>query len=112
MKEQVTFFDGFDNALRTLIAGACGIAGRKGIEPADFTAALVTSLVGRAFDVASGLVPAEKAAQMIGDHARAALNHRYFLDGVKYVEAEARALDVPTLFDAIEAEQAHKVVAE
>lgn len=40
------------------------------------------------------------------------LNHRYFLDGVKYVEAEARAMDVPTLFDAIEAEQAHKVAAE
>jgi DNA modification methylase len=40
------------------------------------------------------------------------LNHRYFLDGVKYVEAEAQALDVPTLFDAIEAERAGKVAAE
>jgi DNA modification methylase len=40
------------------------------------------------------------------------LNHRYFLDGVKYVEAEARALDAPTLFDALEAEQASKVAAE
>jgi DNA modification methylase len=32
------------------------------------------------------------------------LNHRYFLDGVKYVEAEARALEVPSLFAALEAD--------
>jgi len=31
------------------------------------------------------------------------LNHGYFLDGVKYVEAEARALDVPNLFAALDA---------
>lgn len=32
------------------------------------------------------------------------LNHRYFLDGVKYVEAAACAVDTPTLFDALRAE--------
>ncbi len=37
------------------------------------------------------------------------LNHRYFLDGVAYVEAEARKIDVPTLFDALIAEASAKV---
>jgi hypothetical protein len=78
MNDHVTFFEGFDSALRQLIAGACTLAARKDMAPADFTAALVTSLVGRAFDVASGLVPAEKAAQMIGDHARGALSVAQF----------------------------------
>lgn len=82
MKEQVTFFEGFDDALRQLIAVACSLASRKGIEPSDFTAALVTSMVGRAFDVASGLVPAEKAAEMISAHTRGALSHLQFGDQV------------------------------
>ena len=37
------------------------------------------------------------------------LNHRYFLDGVAYVEAEARKIDVPTLFDALTAEAAGRI---
>ncbi|WP_245428171.1 DNA methyltransferase [Roseiarcus fermentans] len=37
------------------------------------------------------------------------LNHRYFLDGCAYVEAEARKIDVPTLFDALKAEAAGRV---
>ena len=42
------------------------------------------------------------------------LNHRYFLDGVKYVEAEAHKANIPTLFDALDAEReaAEKVAAE
>ena len=39
------------------------------------------------------------------------LNHRYFLDGCAYVEAEARKFDIPTLFDALDAARAPKAVA-
>ena len=82
MSDGVEFFEGFDSALRQLIAGSCTLAMRKGIAPSDFTEALVTSLVGRAFDVASALVPAEKAAEMIATHARGALSHLQFGDHV------------------------------
>lgn len=82
MSQDVTFFDGFDGALRRLVFGACEIARRKGIEPADFTSALVTSLVGRAFDVAVVGMPADKAAEMIAGHARGALSHLQFGDHV------------------------------
>lgn len=78
MNDPVTFFEGFDTALRNLIGGTCEIAARKRMAPSDFTAALVTSLVGRAFDVAVTLVSAEKAAQMICDHARGALSNLQF----------------------------------
>jgi hypothetical protein len=74
----VTFFEGFDGALRRLISGACDLAGRKGIAPDDFTAALVTSLVGRAFDVAETLVGADKAVEMISAHARGARSDLQF----------------------------------
>ncbi len=39
------------------------------------------------------------------------LNHRYFLDGCAYVEAEARKFDIPTLFDALDAARAPKAIA-
>jgi predicted NAD/FAD-binding protein len=78
MSDPVTFFEGFDSALRNLICGAMRLAKRKRIAPSEVTAALVTSLVGRAFDVAVVAVGPEKAAKMICDHAPGALSNLQF----------------------------------
>jgi hypothetical protein len=80
MSDGVTFFEGFDGALRQLISGVCDIAARKGVPPEDFTAALVTSLVGRAFDVATMALPADKAVEIISAHARGAASLVQFGD--------------------------------
>ncbi|ODN70197.1 DNA methyltransferase [Methylobrevis pamukkalensis] len=56
------------------------------------------------FDPFGGLFTVPVRALALGRRGRAAeLNPGYFLDGVKYLEAEARKKAVPSLFDLLEA---------
>lgn len=59
------------------------------------------------YDPFGGLFTVPYRALKLGRKGRAAeLNTAYFLDGVKYLEAAERELAMPTLFDAIDAENA------
>lgn len=52
------------------------------------------------YDPFGGLFTVPVRALKAGRRGRAVeLNHQYFLDGVKYLEAEERKSDLPTLFD-------------
>lgn len=59
------------------------------------------------FDPFGGLFTVPLRAMKLGRRGRAVeLNSGYFLDGVKYLQAEERKRDLPTLFDLVELEQA------
>lgn len=59
------------------------------------------------FDPFGGLFTVPLRAMKLGRQGRAVeLNTGYFLDGVKYLEAEERRQVAPTLFDVLDAEDA------
>lgn len=68
----------FDRSLRLLLSGAATTAERNGIAPADFTQALATMLVGRAFDTLAISMPIESAVEAIHAHARGAASVAIF----------------------------------
>lgn len=71
---------------------------------------LVDRLIGRysnpgdlVFDPFGGLGTVPFRALHAGRRGRAVeLNHEYWLDGVKYLQAAERTLGMPTLFDTLE----------
>lgn len=71
------FYRQFDRTLCQLIAGSVTIATGR-ISPEAFKRALVTSLIGRAFDVQVTGSTAQEAARVLGEHLRAAESHETF----------------------------------
>jgi hypothetical protein len=73
---------------------------------------IVDRLIGRysnpdelVFDPFGGLMTVPSRAVRAGRRGRAVeLNPGYFLDGVKYVQAEEHKRNLPSLFDVLEAE--------